>query len=81
MSAEAHHLSDEDDFADHEGLDDREGVGQGVGGDVILFQQQPGVGRDGAEEKGQVGGDDGVVFELVFDAVLETRCGWCCGGG
>ena len=76
-----HHLSDEDNFANHEGLDDREGVGQGVGGDVILSHQQRSVGRDGAEENGQVGGDDGVVFELAFGALLEAGCGWCCWSG
>lgn len=78
--AEVHHLADEDDLADDQRVDDGEGVVEG-GGVVVALHEEVGVGDDGAEEDGQVGGDDGEVLELVGGALLEAGSCGCCWGG
>ena len=57
------HVSDEEDFGDDKSVDDCEGVVDIA--DVVLFQQDHGVGGEGAEEEGQVDGDGGEIFEFV----------------
>ena len=68
-AAEVEHLPDEDDFADHQGIDDGEGEVEGAGV-VIVAGEKHGVGGDRAEEDSQVGRDGEVILELADEALF-----------
>ena len=53
-AAELHHLADEDDLTDDEGIDEREAEGERRI-DVGLAADEYGVGGEGAEEDGEIG--------------------------
>lgn len=69
-AADVHHLADEDDLAEYERVD--EGEGEIHGGPVVPMEgEEHGVGGDGGEEDGQIGGDAEIVLELCDGALLE----------
>jgi hypothetical protein len=72
-STEVHHLADEDDLGDDESVNDGKGVAERIG--AVSGGDEVGIRRDGAEERGQVDGDDGVAPEFEGGSLLQTRCG------
>jgi hypothetical protein len=68
--AKAYVFPDQNDFGDHEGVNQRSSIGEIR--DLELVEQQQAIGRYGAEEKGEVYKDYGKFLKLVSSLLFEA---------